>query len=197
MAIPDVELTQEQERLVRDGAVLALKAFQTGSTDSRRALARLLVDLRETCTDEEGRKDYRAQSGVYKAAAARLYDLTGLNKEQREKLRWSVQHHVSNELFRRLGEEGSVAYGLADGRNVKRQKRRQSPPTGAQMATEARRERERAELIEQSGGAQHGCGLVDLTPDLAREIRADLAAVVTLYGTLIARLDVFLAKADA
>lgn len=197
MATRDVELTREQERLVVQGSVLALKAWREGSTDSRRALAGLLVDLRETCTDEEGRKDYRAQSGVYKAAAARLYDLTGLNKEQREKLRWSVQHHVSNELFRRLGDEGVVAYGLAVGRNVKRQQRKQSPPTGAQMATEARRQRERAELIEQSDGAQHGCGLVDLTPNLARDIRADLAAVVTLYGSLIARLDTFLAKDDA
>lgn len=120
----DGALTEEQLRLIRRGAELARRCAEPRSRDTtqaRRDLAELLVDLREGFMDEKGRPDYLAGSPGYRRAAALLYDLSNLPAEDRERVRRGVKHHASETARRRLGPEGVARYGMSPvGKNESR-----------------------------------------------------------------------------
>jgi hypothetical protein len=110
----DVALTSEQTRMVRRGADLAkIAAHDPRALRERYQLAELVVDLRATFLDDAGRPDYRGNSGELRAATGLLYDLAGLSKDDRRRLRAAVRHHVSGIIRERLTAEQLAEYGLS------------------------------------------------------------------------------------
>lgn len=189
MAVAAADFTGEQLRMIGDGTELVRRAA-AGSTDARVGLAGLLVDLRATFTDAQGRPDYAGGSGPYRAAVYRVYHDADLEKKERDRVKWGVQHHLHHALRERLTPEQLDAYGLNtrarnETRTQRSDKAKTPARTGADFLARVKATRARAEEADAEE-------LADLTPELAAEIREQLNATITLYRAMITRLDVHL-----
>ncbi|WP_370942590.1 hypothetical protein AB5J62_26260 [Amycolatopsis sp. cg5] len=172
MSEHSADYTTTQAALLESGAELVKVAVLRDSLDAKKDLARLLVNLRETFQDDQGRPDYAAKSYAYRAAVVALYDDAGVSREDTRRLQGAVRQQVGIELRKRLPADTLTAYGLStQDRNAPRRKGAAS----AVADTETFLVRVRT-ILEQAEGLTIPAGL---DTDTAAAARDALSRIVT------------------
>lgn len=119
------DYTLGQQAMIAEAVKLAVLCAEPDSVRERKALAGLLVDLRATCLDTQGRPDYRAESAEYRNAVKVVFERSKLSEDARQRVTWGVRHHVSQVIRDRLEPDVLRSYGLDPaGKNVKRKRAR-------------------------------------------------------------------------
>ncbi|WP_410591103.1 hypothetical protein [Amycolatopsis sp. lyj-23] len=182
------DLTTRQAALVADGAELARAAALRNSLDAKKDLGRLLVNLRETFQDDQGRPDYTAKTQAYRTAVAALYEAAGLSREDSRRVQGAVRHQVGIELRRRLDADTLTAYDLnPHDRNAPR--RKPAPrPDADQVDTPASLPDRVAELHALAFALVESPEASTLDAETAELVRAALADTAALCTRLRARL---------
>ncbi len=91
------------ERLRGDLLRAGRKVVADDSGDNRKALATLLVDLREQYTDKDGQVDYSGRSQTFRDAMEDIYNRIGMADESEHKaIRTGVRYHVQKIVRERL-----------------------------------------------------------------------------------------------
>jgi hypothetical protein len=82
-------------------------------TDALRALANVLIDLRESIVPERtGKPDWLGKSYQYKQFVTQIYSEANVFNSEKSRITASVRHHINEQMHRRYTDKQLVKMGL-------------------------------------------------------------------------------------